>query len=573
MGRIRVSNINQFKLVQNKSELYYKILERELGKSVKLNKESDKARFGFYYYMLECLTGIKDTNNISNMITDTDFNKVVFNKGEDDCGIDAVYIDEEDREIKLFNFKYRERFKADKIQSENELYISTKFTNAIINEKTEHLEGKLKDYSKEIIEKIQSKDIWKIILYMVSNEDNGIEVNNPNIEQLRQLYDLEIRSIALPEISNFMSIRPEAIDSKLILDKESILSYTESSLVSAKSYLIKVPVSELIRITCNNKSMREKYNIENIKPLNNVDLDFAILFDNVRGFLGSTKYNKNIFKTLSEEPTKFFMYNNGITITAEDIIASDVNGKKKLLIEIKNFQVVNGGQTLRTVHNFNQAHQDNLENYLCDAEILVRIFKTGKEETLTSKIAEYTNSQNEISIIDLKSIATEQMQIEQILNNDNIIYARKIGNTGIDESKNYDYKISLEKFAQIVYSKQGNPEKASNDKKKIFEKHYEETFGEENFDISQSPQIVRDYYKIKEIYEGIDKYNSSDQKIFYIIYLNQFRKDDIKENIDLLEECLNEYRKDDAISHARKLIQIGFRKFLDYKCGIGKVGD
>lgn len=137
------------------------------------------------------------------------------------------------------------------------------------------------------------------------------------------------------------------------------------------------------------------------------------------------------------------------------------------MIDIKNFQVVNGGQTLRTIHEFKNMDPDNLENFLCEGEILVRIFKTGSSNELTNKIAEYTNSQNAISIIDLKSLSSEQTDIEQILDDNNIIYARKIGETGISDKKEYEHKISLEKFAQLLFSIQGNPDKASNQKKRF----------------------------------------------------------------------------------------------------------
>lgn len=472
-----MASLNEYKLVKNKCELYYKMLEKSLNRSVQLKKESDSARFGFYLYILECLTNIKDIGELIERITDTDFNTAVFNDKYNDCGIDAVHIDDENQIISLFNFKYREKYNVNKMQNKNDIFISTKFTAAIINGNSNHLEGKIKKFADEIIQRNESKNMWSINLYMVTNENKGLDKNDSDIEQLKNIYDLDVISICLEDIVNFMSNRPEPINATLVLDKESVLSYTESSLVSAKSFLIKIPITELIRITCNDKELRNQYNIIDISPLIGENLEYAILFDNVRGFLGETKYNLNIYKTLREEPSKFFMYNNGLTITADDIISEEFNGKKKVRIDINNFQVVNGGQTLRTIHNFNRQSPDNLENYLCDAEILVRVFKTGSNNILTNRIAEYTNSQNAISIIDLKSIATEQTQIEQILDDNKIIYARKIGDTGISKDKEYEYKISLEKFAQILFSLHGNPDKASNQKRKylknIMMKHLE----------------------------------------------------------------------------------------------------
>ena len=103
------------------------------------------------------------------------------------------------------------------------------------------------------------------------------------------------------------------------------------------------------------------------------------------------------------------MYNNGITITAKDVNSLSINGNKKFLFTIKDMQVVNGGQTLRSIYQFK--NEDFDEEKLADASILVRIFKTENNSDLTNDIAEYTNSQNSISASDLKSINNLQIKI------------------------------------------------------------------------------------------------------------------------------------------------------------------
>ena len=71
--------------------------------------------------------------------------------------------------------------------------------------------------------------------------------------------------------------------------------------------------------------MREKYDVEKLSILNKAKLNFSVLFDNVRGFVNKSKYNKNIIKTLKEEPTKFFIYNNGLTLVVDDIKTESKN--------------------------------------------------------------------------------------------------------------------------------------------------------------------------------------------------------------------------------------------------------
>lgn len=561
-----MASANDFKILNQKCSAYFDILENELGREIKVKKNSDKERFGFYIYSLECICNIKDTLEIVDLITDTDFNAALFGKGFNDHGIDAISIDEETNAINLFNFKFRENFNQDKEQSLNETIISTKFANSIINNESSHLQGKLKIKADEILKHLNSKEVWTLKLYVVSNENVELDTDKDEIQQLEKAHDLEVIPIALPQIANFMSARPKAIDASLVVDNDSIMSYSETDLSSAKSFVVRITVAELIRITCDKKSFREQSNMENITPLASTGFEYALLFDNVRGFLGETKYNKNIIETLKTEPTKFFMYNNGLTITAENIESDLINAGRKAKIKIENFQVVNGGQTLRSIHKFNSQDKDNLHNFLSNCEILIRIFKTGNTTGLINKIAEYTNSQNAISVIDLKSLAIEQIQIEQFLDENNIIYARKIGDTGISSSRSYEHKITMEKFAQILYALKGFPEKVSNQKKAIFEKHYNSVFGEANFKIEESAKIVKRYYEIKKVYETTSKkFQSSDQKIFYIFYLDQFFDSNTKKEIDFLEETLREYKIDneEEISPARKLIQTKFKDFLD----------
>lgn len=52
------------------------------------------------------------------------------------------------------------------------------------------------------------------------------------------------------------------------------------------------------------------------------------------------------------------------------------------------------------------------------------------------------------------------------------------------------------------------------------------------------------------------------------MYLDQHLEADINKNIDELEKAINEYRGEKIISPARKLIQKGFKDFLDEKLKI-----
>lgn len=225
---------------------------------------------------------------------------------------------------------------------------------------------------------------------------------------------------------------------------------------------------------------------------------------------------------------------------------------------------MNGGQTLRTLHNFNSQDENNITDYLSKSEVLVRILNASDNDSV-NKIAEYTNSQNSISNVDLKSLSTLQIHIEQLLEEHDIIYSRKNGDTGISDTKNYRYKISMEQFGQILFAIQGNPDKSSNQKQHIFGKYYDEIFSEDNFNILEAPSIIESYFNIKKEYDlAISSIQKIEQKIFYILYMKKFNPHlSYSQCIDKLERALISFDVNERITDARKLIQVRFKDHLN----------
>ena len=72
---------------------------------------------------------------------------------------------------------------------------------------------------------------------------------------------------------------------------------------------------------------------------------------NVRSFLQARgKVNRGLRDTLLKEPEHFLAFNNGISVTVEDLTL-DVDGNGGLSIRsIRGLQIVNGGQTIASIH-------------------------------------------------------------------------------------------------------------------------------------------------------------------------------------------------------------------------------
>lgn len=564
-----MANINDFKIVKKRAKNYAKYLDIS---DETYNKFSEK--FGFYLLVLECVTEVKDIDELTDMIIDTEFRSEVFQEKNNDLGIDAVNINEEDHMIQLFNFKFRNSFKRNKGQNLSDMVDASKFLLPIDNENLNNISPITKAKLDNIIKRlISSEEIWRLELYMVSNENEPLKTNDPVVEQFMESYGMEVKTITLDDIISYISELPKDLTAKFVLDRDSVMTYEMNQLSTSKSYLIKLPLAELIRITCSNEEIRTN-RLNNYNELQNQELELSLLFDNVRGYLGNTKYNRNIIKTLKQCPNRFFMYNNGLTITAKNIKAEYINGKKKIDCEINGFQIVNGGQTLRSIYEFCNKNFD--EEKLATAEILVKIFQTEKNKELTNDIAEYTNSQNSISPMDLKSINNFQIQLGSFLKSHQILYVRKAGDVG-ESDINYNKRISMEKVAQILYAYMGNPDRATNQKKALFEKYYDEIFDEDSLDFELVLNLINQYFSIEDEYKK-SNHDGFHQKYLYVLFItskitrgetkvsaNNSESDNIKEAITLLEKYVKQYKKDEDISFARKLIQKGFKDFISKK--------
>jgi hypothetical protein len=555
-------------ILNKKLDKYFNLLSDHLGVELEIN-EIEKRRLAFYIYILEQVCNESDIEKLASCVIDTNFNKLVYSRLVDDCGVDAIYIDDEKLELKLFNFKYRNSFNPDKNQKLNDNFISTKFLNFTIDEK----KGALDNYPAEIKAKIKRvsdilnrpSDDWKVELYQVSNEAKEVKQMNRELESLASMYAIGINSLALPTITSFMTIRPESIDAQLLIDKDALMSYSEDNTDSAKSFIARIKCSEILRITCDSADIRNDLNIEDSDSLQSVNLDFGVLFDNVRGLVKKSDYNKNIATTLKKDPKKFFMYNNGITLIAENIVSKTLAGKQRSKLKLVGLQVVNGGQTLRTIHDFNKKSPENLESYLYDAEVLVRIFMPDSEENEAHKIAEYTNSQNPIQAVDLKSLSTEQIEIERYLDECGIAYARKTGDTGPKDDKEYKHTINMPTFAKLLKAKNGQPEKITSSTKALFEDNYNKLFIE-GFDLSEAPALIDNYFQIIKLYKQ-QKLNGNQLKFAYIIYLKERQpKASFEKLIDDLESFLREYIEANVdVTAVKALGSAQFKKqFIEY---------
>ncbi|NLO77492.1 MAG: AIPR family protein [Methanomicrobiales archaeon] len=139
-----------------------------------------------------------------------------------------------------------------------------------------------------------------------------------------------------------------------------------------------------------------------------------LLERNIRRYLGlhSNRVNTAIHETLcnTDKSDKFYFYNNGITVVCDKF---DYNAfqKSDYKVQIKNMQVINGGQTCRTI-------QETLNNALPNAVsesayVMIRVYQLAEtDKEFVRDITYATNSQNPVDLRDLHSNDEIQKQLE-----------------------------------------------------------------------------------------------------------------------------------------------------------------
>lgn len=231
----------------------------------------------------------------------------------------------------------------------------------------------------------------------------------------RQLNEDEKRSMA-----DVRSIGKERLGSLFEVESVSIETIYNRTLEEGKNvHKLEVPLKAKLvpsgdELLVGSTKLIDLY--EFLKSYKNKTNDLDLLFEkNVRKFLGNRrKVNKGIEKTLNENPDRFGLYNNGITIVVENFNFKNENEEYNLIEPF----IVNGCQTTKTIWSVLTKKLDSggtgtnpeFEKWYKKLEkgiVVLKIVKVGFQgETLLNDTTRYTNSQNAVSEKDFIALET-----------------------------------------------------------------------------------------------------------------------------------------------------------------------
>ena len=241
-------------------------------------------------------------------------------------------------------------------------------------------------------------------VFSTSAKQNGIRTDRLN-KQLKEYFsdlskiDLTIQfgDGIVESIKELESRRPTVESGKLLIDEtDNCLYYGDDAAI--------VNISAL--------SLKALYAQHN----NN------LLSKNLRYHVTGRTIDQGIEETIRQNPENFWYKNNGITITCSDFT---VDGRE---VKLKDFSIVNGGQTTYMIHKSKNVSENN--DFYLPCKIIRTIGETEDDKAnFILEIAKATNSQKAIKAIDLKANSPEQVRFSQSMREVGIFYQTKRGET------------------------------------------------------------------------------------------------------------------------------------------------
>jgi hypothetical protein len=153
-----------------------------------------------------------------------------------------------------------------------------------------------------------------------------------------------------------------------------------------------------------------------------------LLQKNVRCFLQLRgKVNKGIRATIHDDPDYFMPYNNGLTITIENM-EMDQKGGLFIINRVKDLQIVNGGQTTASI--WSAKYRDGVDVSGVGVQAKITWINDSRNlDELVSKISEYSNTQNRVRASDFSSNHPFHREMEELARNTR---APAVGDSQVD---------------------------------------------------------------------------------------------------------------------------------------------
>jgi len=418
-------------------------------KVLKYQKDLDlkTPSMAFNHVALETLFNLNN-DEVEDVLTD----------GSGDGGLDAIYIN--GKEVNICNFKYAETFEASKKNfPEEEFWKIAATLNQINRQKLAK-----KDVNELVWDKV--REIWDLQkssplyfkIHICSNKEKPNTTAKGRFERELDKYKQYIQFFYYDQ-EDLMSKMIEGQTAKVDGSVHFVdLQYFEKTDGNIRGIVTTIAATDLIDLVKD--------------PKNEKQLNENAFSENVRVYIKrkDNSINEDIYSTaLADKNFQFWYLNNGITIVCDE--CSFTPDCRTPIAELKNLQIVNGGQT---THALFEAFSDNPEK-IKKVLLLVRICVT-KDSTISQRIGETTNKQTPIRTRDLHANERIQLVLENQFKTLGYFYERKKNQyAGQAPSQRLNNEILAQLYLAYYLDK---PSEAKNQKSLVFGDQYSSIFNE-----------------------------------------------------------------------------------------------
>ena len=350
-------------------DVHAETLSGELGAG---NDEPKKRSMAFLFIAAKTAFGLNDEEAFDGIVD-----------GSNDFGVDALYFAQpEDGElpITLMQGKYKTDLNSNAAFPEQAITKMIAAIDTIFDpDKPVKVNRRLEQRIEDIRSFVREGVIPRINAVAVSNGKIWTEQAQQRINNATERYGSQVnwRHIGTDDLLALLQARKSIDDNITLVGTATVEAFNFRRVLIGR-----MPVAELARLT-------DQYGDQ--------------LFDrNIRRYLGMSgnRVNEAMAATLSdsEERPNFYFYNNGITIVCSQFRHNALQ-QQSWTVQVEDLQIVNGGQTSRTVQQVREKGSD-----LDRAEVLVRIYELNEDDTdIVDAITFATNSQNPVDLRDLKA--------------------------------------------------------------------------------------------------------------------------------------------------------------------------
>ena len=365
--------------------------------------------------------------------------------GANDQGIDLVFSDGDDHYFMQFKYRSGSRKHVNEDDKEVETFFASPGRLHPLLGKQFVKNDRLTELLSDINWAADTFHFWYVSLGSSSPDiDNLVErglqkFNHPDLD------DLEFRSEVAFFSESDLNSEIKRIQSQEELSDVDILLLPDSNGQRFFNYI--TPSGK--------RSLIGSINIAEIHQIYQKAKD-SLFNLNIRNFIGENSTNKQLMQSADEESENFFFYNNGISAVCDSI---DDNLRPDGRLHCKNFSVINGAQTFRSLHKvwLRLKQTEAASRLKNETNVMIRITEVGNVKSnaaFVDKITRFNNTQNAVQISDFRSNDPVQLGISKLFyeiafNGKTYYYQNK--RSGESKRKNRTY-VKLDDFCKTIYA-------------------------------------------------------------------------------------------------------------------------